>query len=72
MLRVKLLLCCDLCKQEMTRSTVCFDRTEATVWKDVDRALKTEMKRQGWDVSKKYLCTPCVMDIDADIVCILP
>lgn len=72
MLKVKLLLCCDLCKREMARSTVCFDRTETTAWKDVDMALKAEMKKQRWKVSKKSLCTPCVMDIENETVCILP
>lgn len=72
MLKVQLSLGCDLCKGELMGSMVCFDRPEMTAWNDVVSALAGEAEKQGWHVNKKHLCTPCVIDIDFGIVCILP
>jgi len=72
MLKVQMFQCCDLCKRVLQKSQICFDRPETTNWRGVLRELVAAAKKQRWHVSKKYLCTPCVCDIDNDFVCILP
>jgi len=64
--------CCDLCKGVLQESQLCFDRPEMTDWNDVVKGLARQAEKQRWEVSKKYLCTPCVLDIDSGLECILP
>jgi len=69
MLRIRLVFDCDLCRQRITETEVPVS-DDVAEWIDVARDLAAAADEKG--VKQKYLCTPCVMNIDCGVVCIIP